>query len=147
VSAFASAARAPIIGNETLLESVRADFGVSLRAIGQVYGGQDSDAVVVRAVTLSGAAMAVKVSRNLRVGGLLTSALLAATIPYGIPAPVLSRTGLPYSIVDGRRVSLTPWIAGHGAYDAGMDAHQWRSFGALLFQVHAVQVPATVAAT
>lgn len=145
MSEFASAAGAPIVGNETLLESVRTDFGVSLSSICQVYGGQDSDAVVLRAVTVSGAAMAVKVSRNLRVGGLLTSALLAATIPYGIPTPVLSRTGLPYGIVSGRRVSLTPWIAGHGAYDAGMDAHQWRSFGALLSQVHAVQVPPTVA--
>ncbi|MDQ3717107.1 MAG: aminoglycoside phosphotransferase family protein [Actinomycetota bacterium] len=145
MSAFASAAGAPIIRNETLLESVRADFGVSLSSMSQVYGGQDSDAVVLRAVTVSGAAMAVKVSSNMRVGGLLTSALLAATIPYGIPTPVLSRSGLPYSLVSGRRLSLTPWIAGHGAYDAGMDAHQWRSFGALLSQVHAVQVPATVA--
>lgn len=100
---------------------------------------------MLRAVTDDGAAVAVKVSRDLGISGLLASAALAGPIPSGIPAPLRSRSGKPYSIVDGRRLSLTPWIPGRRAFETGMDAHQWRSFGALLSRVHATQVSPAVA--
>ena len=145
VNAFTSAVGAPLIGGDALAERVLAEFGVALASIFQVFGGQDSDAVVIHAMTVDGTPMAVKISRSPRVSGLLASAILAAAIPSGIPAPVLSTSGLPYSIVGGRRLSLTPWIGGFGAYESGMDAQQWQSFGALLSRVHAIQVPSTIA--
>jgi len=145
VKAFASAAGTPLIAHDTLIERIRTDFGVRLDSIAQVFGGQDSDAAMLHAVTIDGAPLAVKVSRSLRVGGLLASALLSANVSSGIPAPLLARSGKPYSVVAGRRLSLTPWIVGRGAYEAGMSAHQWRTFGALLSRVHAAQIPDVLA--
>lgn len=145
VNSFGSAAGTPLIDHDSLIERIRADFGVRLDSIAQVFGGQDSDAAVLHAVTIDGASLAVKVSRSLRVGGLLTSALLSANVSSGIPVPLPARSGEPYSVVAGRRLSLTPWIVGRGAYEAGMSAHQWRSFGALLSRVHAAQIPGPAA--
>ena len=142
---FASAAGSPIIDRDALVECVRVDFGISLSSISQVVGGQDCDAVVLHAVTADGAGMAVKVSRSPDVSGLLASAYLAGCLSSGIPAPLRTRSGQSYSVVGGRRLSLSPWISGRAAYETGMDAQQWRCFGALLGEVHAAQMPRTVA--
>lgn len=144
MNAFASAAGSPIIDGDVLVERIRAEFGVSLSALSQVYGGQDADAVVMRATTLEGATVAVKVSRNPRTSGVLAATVLAEQIPLGIPAPLRARSGQPYSTVDARTLSLTPWIAGRPAFETGMGARQWRSFGELLSRVHAAQLPAAV---
>lgn len=117
---------------------------MSLSALSQVYGGQDADPVVMRATTLEGATVAVKVSRNPRTSGVLAATVLAEQIPLGIPAPLRARSGEPYSTVDARTLSLTPWIAGRPAFETGMGARQWRSFGELLSRVHAAQLPAAV---
>jgi len=142
---FASAAGSPIIDRGALVECVRVDFGISLSSISQVVGGQDCDAVVLHAVTADGAGMAVKVSRSPDVSALLASAYLAECLSSGIPAPLRTRSGQSYSVVGGRRLSLSPWISGRAAYETGMDAQQWRCFGALLGEVHAAQMPRTVA--
>ncbi len=141
-----SAAGLPVIDADDLVEHVRADFGVSLTSISQVFGGQDSDAVLIRAATVENTELAVKVTRSEGVSGLLASAHLARIIPSGIVGPLLTHSGDPYSFVEARRVSLTPWIPGRAAFGAGMDADQWRSFGALLSRVHAARLPLAVAA-
>jgi spectinomycin phosphotransferase len=145
VDAFASAAGAPIIDRAAVVARLRADFGVSVHSISQVSGGQDSEAVVMRAVTVDGAEFAVKVSRSLGVGGLLASAFLARRVSSGIAGPLLARSGQPFSVVDGRRLSVSPWVSGRGAYETGMDAPQWRSFGSVLAEVHDVQLPRAAA--
>ncbi len=140
VNAFASAAGAPIIESAALLDTVRSEFGIQLSSISQVFGGQDSDAVVLRAAADDGAEFAVKVSRSRGVSGLLVSDAIARTIAIGIPQPLRIRSGPPYSIVNGLRVSLIPWISGRSAFGKGLDADQWRSFGALLSRVHSADV-------
>ncbi|MBA3277876.1 MAG: phosphotransferase [Geodermatophilaceae bacterium] len=137
MSVFASAAGLPIMDRDALVAQIRTDFGVSLRSMSQISGGQDSDAVLIRAETVGGAMLAVKVSRHVQVGPLQVCAFLAESVGSGIPAPLPARSGLPYSVLNGRRLSLTPWISGRRAFEAGMDAHQWKAFGALLSQVHA----------
>lgn len=130
----------PIIESAALLETVRSEFGIQLSSISQVFGGQDSDAVVLRATSGDGAEFAVKVSRSHGVSGLLVSDAIARTIAIGIPEPLRIRSGPPYSIVNGLRVSLIPWISGLSAAGKGLDAAQWRSFGALLSRVHSADV-------
>ncbi|MBA3369334.1 MAG: phosphotransferase [Geodermatophilaceae bacterium] len=137
MTVFASAAGSPIIDRDALVERVRTDFGVSLRSMSQLSGGQDSDAVVIRVETVDGAMLVVKVSRHAHIGPLQVCAFLAESVGSGIPAPLRARSGLPYSVLGSRRISLTPWISGQRAYEAGMGARQWRTFGALLSQVHA----------
>ena len=93
VNAFASAAGAPIIESAALLDTVRSEFGIQLSSISQVFGGQDSDAVVLRAASDDGAEFAVKVSRSRGVSGLLVSDAIARTIGIGIPQPLRIRSG------------------------------------------------------
>lgn len=133
-----------MIDADVLVEHVRADFGVSLTSISQVQGGQDTDAVLMRTLTDEKTQLAVKVSRSERVSGLLVPAHLANGISTGIAAPLRSHSGIPYSFVGGRTVSLTPWISGRTAFESGMNADQWRRFGALVSQVHAAQLPPMV---
>lgn len=140
-----SAAGLPVIDANVLVERVRADFGVSLTTISQVPGGQDSDAVLMRGLTVDNTPLAVKVSRSERVSGLLVPAHLASGIVTGIATPLRSHSGTPYSFVGGGTISLTPWISGRTAYESGMNADQWRRFGALVSQVHAAQLPPMVA--
>jgi spectinomycin phosphotransferase len=99
----------------------------------------------MRGLTVENTQLAVKVSRSERVSGLLVPAHLAGGIVAGIAAPLRSHSGVPYSLVGGRTMSLTPWISGRTAFESGMNADQWRRFGALLSQVHAAQLPEMVA--
>lgn len=96
VNAFASAAGSPIIDSATVLERVRTDFGIRLSSISQVFGGQDSGAVVLRAASDEGTEFAVKVSRSLGISGRLVSDVLAGSISSGIPAPLRIRSGVPF---------------------------------------------------
>ncbi len=141
MTALHSSAGAPIIDSAAIAECVRADFGVNLRSISQVLGGQDSAAIVCRATTDDGAAMAVKVSRGTRVHGLLVCAALAGSACPGIPAPLLTREGRPYSTCQGKTLSVTPWIVGRVAYETGLAADRWREFGKLLSRVHGTSLP------
>lgn len=144
VNAFASAAGAPIIEPAGLFERVRTDFGVRLSSVSQVFGGQDSDAVVLRATAEDDADFAVKISRSPGISGLIVSDALAQSVS-GIPAPLRARSGQPYSVVNGLRLSLIPWISGRRAWETGLDADQWRSFGALLSRVHSAEVSQALA--
>ncbi|MDQ3717401.1 MAG: hypothetical protein M3381_15535, partial [Actinomycetota bacterium] len=92
MSVFASAAGSPIIDRDALVEQIRTDFGVSLRSMSQTSGGQDSDAVTIRAESVDGALLAVKVSRHPHVGSLQVCALLAESVGSGIPAPLRARS-------------------------------------------------------
>jgi len=107
-----SAAGLPVIDADVLVEQVKADFGVSLTSISHVLGGQDSDAVLMRGLTVENTQLAVKVSRSERVSGLLVPAHLAGGIVAGIAAPLRSHSGVPYSLVGGRTMSLTPGSRG-----------------------------------
>lgn len=141
VAVFRSASGAPIIDRAAIVECVRTEFGVTLSSISQVSGGQDSDAIVCRATTEDGMAVAVKASRSARVTGLLVSAAFAAQGWPGIVAPLLTPAGQPFTVFQASTLSVTPWIAGREAYEAGMSVEQWREFGRLLSRIHGAQMP------
>ena len=102
-----------------------------------VGGGWDTGASVHRAVLAGGVPLAVKLSRSTRTGGLRVAAELSRAGLVGLPAPVLARSGQPFSIVDGVRLSVSRWLSGRVAMDSGLAEPQWRAFGALLARVHA----------
>lgn len=129
-----------------LTDQVRKGFGVEVMSLSRVTGGADVAAAVWRAVAPDGASYAVKLSHGGMTAGLLASAHLATRGVRGVPAPLRARSGRPWTGRDGAQLSLTPWVAGRRGIEQGMAAQEWRSFGALMATVHAVDVPGRLAA-
>lgn len=125
---------------------LREDFGVEAVSLSRMAGGADATAAVWRAVDTDGAAYAAKLSRSEMAAGLRATAHLVAAGVRGVPAPLPARSGKPWSHHDGAQLCLTPWVAGRRGAEPGMDAEQWRSFGRLLAEVHAADVPSRLRA-
>lgn len=140
-----SGERAPVIADAELIDQIRDGFGVAVTSLSRVAGGADDTAVVWRAVAADGVSYAVKQSQGGMAAGLLTSAHLARRGVRGVPSPLPDRSGQPWSSRAGWQLSLTPWVAGQRVIEHGMDEPGWRSFGALLATVHAVDVPSRLA--
>jgi spectinomycin phosphotransferase len=139
---------APLVQPDTaVLDRVAAAYGVRLVSLVDVRGGADAGATLRRGETADGRSYAVKLSRSGLAVGLRVSAHLAAAGLRGVPAPLVTVDGQLWTDLDGAQLSVVPWVAGRSAVAGGLDAGQWRSFGALLAGVHEAAVPAAVRAT
>lgn len=123
------------------MEHARVAFGLRLASTSRVVGGEDTAAVVLRATAVDGGSYALKLNASRGAAGLLVADLLADGGIRGVPPPLRPASGQPWSTLGNLRVSLTPWIQGPRGVDAPMTHDQWRSFGALLAGVHAVDLP------
>ncbi len=123
------------------LRQAEDDFGVRLTSPMPVGGGEDVDAVVFKGFTEQGSTVALKATSRVDPAGLLVARHLAALGVPGVLSPMPSRSGEPFSVRDGRQVSLVPWVDGYLAADVGMTPDQWRAYGRLLAAVHATPVP------
>jgi spectinomycin phosphotransferase len=130
-----------------VLDRVAAAYGIRLVSLVDVHGGADAGVTLRRGETADGRSYAVKLSRNSMAAGLLVAAYLAGQGLRGVPAPLTTVDGQLWTDMDGAQLSVVPWVAGRLAVAGGLDAEQWRSFGALLAGVHEVAVPAAVRAT
>lgn len=127
-------------GGGRLRQWVDEDFGVELAELDPVGHGADHRAQLWRGTCADGTSYAVKLTTGGTSGGLVLTAYLAGLGVEGVPGPVSSREGLPWSERSDGRLSLQPWVPGRRALDGGMSAEHWRSLGELLAQVHAVPV-------
>lgn len=120
-----------------LVARVRDEFGVVLGRLVPVRGGADLAASLWRSADPDGREYAVKLTGGGSRAGLVVPAWLAGLGVPGVPEPIRARDGRPYAELDGRRLSLLPWLPGPGALDGGMTPARWRGFGRLLGAVHA----------
>lgn len=125
---------------------VTEDFGVELADLKPVDHGADVAAEVWRASTPTGEQYALKWSGSGTDVAPKVTAFLIDSGVQGIPGPLRTRTGELWSVRDGKRLSLAPWITGDRAADTGLTTDQWTSYGALLAEVHAMTPPAALAA-
>ncbi len=133
---------APAVPPDAVADRVAAAYGIRLVALDRAPGGADATATLWRGTASDGRAYAVKVSRGgLAIGLAVTSHLAAAGVP-GVPAPLTTVDGRLWTDLDGAQLSVVPWLAGRTAVSGGLDAAQWRAFGALLAGVHRADVPA-----
>lgn len=105
-----------------LLGRVCEDFGIPLIGVRPTGLGADARAVLFRGETADGTAYAVK-TRTAPQPGLAVADFAAGGGADG----------------DGAAVSVVPWVDGAGAIETGLEAVQWRGFGALLGTVHSVR--------
>ncbi|TCM51800.1 phosphotransferase enzyme family protein [Kribbella sp. VKM Ac-2568] len=122
------------------------DFDVELADLKPVHHGADVAAEVWQVSTATGEQYAVKWSGGGTDVAPKVTAFLVDSGVQGIPGPVRTRTGELWSVRDGKRLSLAPWITGDRAADTGLTTDQWTSYGALLAEVHAIEPPAALAA-
>lgn len=125
---------------------IHADFGVDLVTFDPVTSGLD-DAHVWHAAAADGAEFAVKWSSGGTTAGLLVPAALAASGSGGVAAPRRSRDGRPWSVRDGRRLSMSPWAAGPHGWQAPMSRNQWMALGRVLRAAHDLTPDPALAAT
>ncbi|WP_200216217.1 phosphotransferase [Micromonospora coerulea] len=127
-----------IAGDERLAGWVAEDFGLALVAAELVPYGADDAARLWRATDADGAQWAVKLSGGGTPAGLCVTAHLSARGVPGIVAPLTTRDGRLWSVHEGRRLSVVPWLTADRALDGGMDVAHWRTYGEVLAATHAV---------
>ncbi|MFI7491725.1 phosphotransferase enzyme family protein [Micromonospora echinaurantiaca] len=123
-----------------LTDWVHHDFGVRLTATEPVDLGADRRALLWRAESADGDRYAVKLSGGGTPAGLMVSAHLAGQGVPGIPAPLPGPDGRPWTVRDGRRLSVLPWVSDDRALGGAMTDAHWRSYGEVLARVHAAEV-------
>lgn len=128
-----------------LLGRVREDFGIPLVGVRPTGLGADARAVLFRGETADGTAYAVTTSTAPQPGLAVADFLATRGVPR-VPAPLRTGSGALAAFDagggadgDGTAVSVVPWVDGAGAIETGLDAAQWRGFGALLGTVHSVR--------
>ena len=133
------------MAGDRLREWVRADFGVDLSSVELTRLGADETAELWHGAGPDGARFAVKLSGGAAPAGLALSAHLAARGVAGVVGPAPARDGRLYSVREGLRLSIVPWLSDHGALDSPVSAAQWTAYGALLAAVHATEVTGALA--
>ncbi|MHB8299500.1 MAG: phosphotransferase [Dermatophilaceae bacterium] len=73
-------------------------------------------------------------------GRLIVSVHLAEHGVAGVMHPLIGRHGRPWSDRERRRLSVVPWVSEARALEGEMSPAHWRSYGALLAEVHATSV-------
>jgi spectinomycin phosphotransferase len=121
-------------------EWVRQDFGIDLTEIQMVHYGADSNAQTWRGDGAPGGSYAVKLSGGGTAAGLIVCAELVRNGVAGVPAPVRTVHGRLWSIRDGHRLSLVPWVSDERAFDGDTTAAHWTAYGRLLASLHATVV-------
>ncbi len=137
---------APRVQPDAVADRVAAAYGLRVESLAEVPGGADAAATLWRATTADGGSYAVKLSRGGLATGLAVTAGLAAAGVAGVPAPLTTLDGRLWTDLDGAQLSVVPWLSGRTAAAGGLDAAQWRAFGALLAGVHRAEVPAALRA-
>ncbi|GAB2553289.1 phosphotransferase enzyme family protein [Kribbella endophytica] len=128
------------------------DHGLDVAELTRVHGGADLAAAVWRVEAGSAAvgagvdgcrgglrSYAVKWSGGgTDAGPLVTAELAAAGVP-GVAGPVRTRAGGLWSVRDGRRLTVMPWVDGRQASGSGLSDAEWTAYGVLLKRVHATE--------
>ncbi|WP_168197427.1 phosphotransferase enzyme family protein [Kribbella sp. ALI-6-A] len=121
-----------------LWEFVREDFGLDVVELTRVHGGADQAAEVWLA-RAGERRYAVKWSGGGTDAGARVSAELAAAGVAGVAGPVPTRGGELWSVREGRRLTVMPWVDGRGAAEVGLTDAEWTAYGVLLAGVHSAE--------
>ncbi|WP_051365979.1 phosphotransferase enzyme family protein [Hamadaea tsunoensis] len=116
---------------------VHQDFGIELAGAEELDEGADPRATLWRATAVGGERYAIKLTSGGTPAALVLAAHLRARGVAGVPAPVAARDGKLFTMREGRRLSVVPWVGTGRAVTTGLDAGQWRALGVLFRRVHA----------
>lgn len=128
----------PTVADEAIMTALRAEYGISGAALTFLPIGNDSATWVYRLRSDEGEAYFVKLRSDdgFRVASLsVPFALREHGVPH-VLAPVPTREGHLWAVLDGFVLTVYPFIEGRMAADVGLSPEQWRAFGSLARQIH-----------
>lgn len=133
----------PPLFDAAITAALRAHYGIAVAELNFLPIGNDAASFVYRARASDGTLHFVK----LRAGAGFSAASLA--IPrylyeQGLPhilAPRLTLNQTLWVTLDDFALSVYPYIEGRRGGDIGLTVEQWRAFGALVKQIHSIQLP------
>ena len=133
-------------GEETLGEALRAGYGFAIDRLEIEGDGADAFAWAWRASTVDGRRLFVKLRREVRPAAILVPRHLAAIGFDEVVAALPTLSGDAWLDVDGWSAVVMDRIEGPSAFRAGMALSAWRALGTLAARLHAVELPADLAA-
>ena len=133
----------PGLPGAVLIRAVESEYGIPLHALTFLPLGADADSAAYRAQTNDGEVYFLKARAlpGFRPASLLVPQYLHG---QGIPhllAPLPTRAGAAWVLLDGFALSLYPFIDGRIGADAGLSERHWMELGAALRQIHASRLP------
>ncbi len=135
----------PAIPDERILACLRHQFGLPARALTFLPLGADQHAAVYSVRTEDGGRYFLKLKQG-------PFDPISVTLPgflrqqgiQQILAPLVARTGQPWTDLNGFKVIVYPFVEGQNGYQADLSDRQWAAFGSALKKVHSVNVPAAL---
>ncbi len=128
------------VGETLMRKWLLADFGLEVVELTPVGDGADVAAQVWRATTATNT-YAVKWSGAGTNTGHQVAAFLADSGLPGVPELIRTSEGGLWSVHAKKRLTITPWIDGRRAAEAGLTDEQWSEYGVLLRRVHDAELP------
>jgi spectinomycin phosphotransferase len=125
------------IEDSRIATSLEQEYGILAANLTFLPIGYDPNAAVYRVGTSDGADLFLKLSRNPPAPSSL--AIPRALLDMGIAnllGPIPTQQGALSTQVAAYHMMLYPFIEGENAMNKGMNATQWRSFGATLQAIH-----------
>lgn len=129
------------------MQAVQEAFGITLSSLEPVAHGADEAAQVWRGTDENGAVYAVKLTSGGSSAGLTVPGELHRLGVSGVPAPLLTRDGHRWVDLDGKRLSVVPWVSDRRALDGPMTDEHWRAYGRLLAEVHGAELTPAIEAS
>jgi spectinomycin phosphotransferase len=129
----------PDLAEGSIVAVLRASFGIRVAALALLPVGNDADSWAYRVQAAPGPAWFLKLraGANPTRGAAVPSYLHRHGVP-NVPAPLATRTGAPYVLVDRFALALYPMLEARVGAEVGLSPAQWRRLGAAVRQVHAV---------
>jgi spectinomycin phosphotransferase len=137
----------PALPDTRIVAGLREAYGIAAAGLDFLPIGYDANAWVYRVTADDGAEYFLKVRRGqLNAPGLLIPRFLRDQGIESVVAPLRAADDRPWAALDGFKLVLYPYLAGENGYYAGLSDAQWMAFGTTLRQIHAVDLPADLAA-
>lgn len=134
------------LSDDTLATGLGSHYGLTVTAVTFLPLGQDSSAWVYRVQTAADAAYFLKVRKSVtNIPGLFVPRFLQDHGVAPVVAPLPTATGAMWAEVAGYALILYPFIAETTGMTHGMSEQQWRTYGAILRQIHTAALAPDVA--
>jgi spectinomycin phosphotransferase len=132
----------PDLAGDAIVGALQTGFGIRVAGLSFLPVGNDADSWAFRVEAADGPDRFLKVRSG-------TGAMPGAAVPAylhrrgtpGVLAPLPTRAGEPYLVVDRFALALYPMLDGRHGAETGLTLAQWRELGATVARVHAT--PAT----
>ncbi len=132
----------PDIAPATLAARLLAEYDLRASDVEFLPLGADVNTAVYRVTADDGAAYFLKLRRgDFDIATVAIPHLLHSRGNSHIIPPILTREGQVCTRLDRFAVILSPFVAGHDAYDVPLSPGQWREFGSALHGLHAADLP------